>query len=118
VLRQTCIQANVNVVKLEPSQDSTFDYWLTISTLAFRKPLLVPVKLSDYHREVLKGKTINTSVTLNKHGGVWWLTLGYDDVKKSLTSRQKSSRLEWSRTFVLRERASGWDKPHAPPNCS
>src|SRR5690349_20838973 len=24
VLRQTCIQANVNVVKLEPSQDSTF----------------------------------------------------------------------------------------------
>ena len=80
VLRQTCIQANVNVVKLEPSQDSTFDYWLTISTLAFRKPLLVPVKLADYHREALKGKTINTSVTLNKRGGVWWLTLSYDKV--------------------------------------
>jgi putative transposase-like DNA-binding protein/probable transposase len=80
VLRQTCIQANVNVVKLEPSQDSTFDYWLTISTLAFRKPLLVPVKLADYHREALKGKTINTSVTLNKRGGVWWLTLSYDKI--------------------------------------
>jgi Putative transposase DNA-binding domain/Probable transposase len=80
VLRQTCIQANVNVVKLEPSQDSTFDYWLTISTLAFRKPLLVPVKLAAYHREALKGKTINTSVTLNKRGGVWWLTLSYDKV--------------------------------------
>jgi hypothetical protein len=25
-LREPCIQANVNVVKLEPSQDSTFDY--------------------------------------------------------------------------------------------
>src|SRR6266852_3393514 len=32
-LRQTCIQANANVAVLEPAQDSTFDYWLTISTL-------------------------------------------------------------------------------------
>src|SRR5258708_26768073 len=35
VLRQTCIQANVNVAILEPAQDSTFDYWLTIITLEF-----------------------------------------------------------------------------------
>src|SRR2546425_4944885 len=26
-LQQTCIQANVNVVALEPSHNSTFDYW-------------------------------------------------------------------------------------------
>ena len=77
-LRQTCIQANANVVVLEPSQDSTFDYWFTISTLAFRKQLLVPIKLADYHREALKGKTINSSVTLNKRGDGWWLTLSYD----------------------------------------
>src|SRR5206468_1132754 len=64
-LRQTCIQANANVVILEPSQDSSFDYWLRISTLDFRKQLLVPVKLADYHRQALKGKTINSSVTLN-----------------------------------------------------
>ncbi len=38
-LRQTCIQANANVAVLEPAQDSTFDYWLTISTLQFRKQL-------------------------------------------------------------------------------
>src|SRR2546425_6317117 len=31
-LREPCLQANVNVVKLEPSRDSTYDYWLTIST--------------------------------------------------------------------------------------
>jgi len=80
VLRQTCIQANVNVVELGPAQDSTFDYWLTISTLEFRKQVLVPVKLAAYHREVLKGKTINTSVTLNKRGDGWWLTLSYDQV--------------------------------------
>ena len=80
VLRHTCIQANVNVVELGPAQDSTFDYWLTISTLEFRKQLLVPVKLAAYHREALKGKTINSSVTLNKRDDGWWLTLSYDQV--------------------------------------
>jgi hypothetical protein len=79
-LRQTCIQANANVAELELSEDSIFDYWLRISTLVFRKQLLVPVKLADYHREALKGKTINTSVTLNKGEDGWWLTLSYDQV--------------------------------------
>jgi Putative transposase DNA-binding domain len=77
-LSQICIQANVNVVVLEPAQGSTFDYWLTISTLEFRKQILVPIKLATYHREALSGKTINTSVTLNKRGDGWWLTLSYD----------------------------------------
>src|SRR6266446_4981608 len=67
-LSRVCIQANANVAELEPSADSTFDYWLKISTLAFRKQLLVPIKLGAYHREALKGKTINSSVTLNKRG--------------------------------------------------
>nr|HET6901892.1 transposase [Ktedonobacteraceae bacterium] len=79
-LREICVQANVNVVKLEASQDSSFDYWLQISTLEFRKVLLVPVKLADYHRKVLKDKTINSSVTLNKHEDSWWLTLSYDEL--------------------------------------
>ena len=79
-LRQVCIQGNANVVVLEPSQDSTFDYWLKISTLDFRKVLLVPVKLADYHRKALSGKTINSSVTLNKRDSGWWLTLSYDEV--------------------------------------
>jgi len=79
-LRQTCIQANANVVALEASQDSTFDYWVKISTLEFRKQLLLPVKLAAYHREALKDKTINTSVTLNKRADGWWLTLSYDKV--------------------------------------
>src|SRR5690242_9706468 len=79
-LGQTCIQANVNVAILEPARDSTFDYWLKISTLALRKVLLVPVKLATYHREVLAGKTLNTSVTLNKRGDERWLTLSYAKV--------------------------------------
>jgi hypothetical protein len=79
-LRQTCIQANTNVVVLEPSHDSTFDYWLKISTLEFRKPLFTPIKLAAYHRKTLDGKTINTSVTLNMRSDGWWLTLSYDEV--------------------------------------
>src|SRR6266704_3613839 len=79
-LKETCIQANVNVVVLEPSADSSFDYWLKISTLEFRKQVLVPVKLADYHRQALEGKTINSSVQLNKREDGWWLTLSYDEV--------------------------------------
>ncbi len=78
-LRTTCIQANVNVVVLEPSQESTFDYWLKISTLERGKPLRVPVKLAAYHRKVLSGKTLNTSVTLHRRASGWWLTVSYDE---------------------------------------
>jgi len=86
VLKQTCIQANVNVVVLERSRTDTFDYWLRISTLDKRHPLRVPVKLADYHRKALKEKTINTSVTLNKRDGIWWLTLTYDTIIPVKTS--------------------------------
>jgi transposase len=36
--------------------------------------------LAAYHRKALEGKTINTSVTLNKRDDGWWLTLSYDEV--------------------------------------
>jgi len=84
-LREPCIQANVNVVKLEESRDSTYDYWLTISTLEKGQPIVVPVKLAAYHKAALTDpkthqvKKLNTSVQLNKRDGVWWLTLSYDE---------------------------------------
>ena len=85
VLRTPCIQATVNVVKLEPSRDSTYDYWLTISTLEKGQPMQVPVKLSAYHKEQLtdprthQAKPLNSGVQLHKREGVWWLTLSYDE---------------------------------------
>src|SRR5216684_4915223 len=84
-LREPCIQANVNVVKLEESRDSTYDYWLTISTLEKGQPIQVPVKLAAYHKAALtdpkthQGRKLNSSVQLNKRDGVWWLTLSYDE---------------------------------------
>ncbi|HEY6405833.1 MAG TPA: transposase [Ktedonobacteraceae bacterium] len=77
-LRVPCIQANANVLVVEKSEDSTFDYWLRISTLDKGNPLRVPVKLASYHKKALDGRTLNTSTTLSKRKGIWWLTLSFD----------------------------------------
>jgi transposase len=77
-LRVPCIQANANVVVVEKAEDSTFDYWLRISTLDKGNPLRVPVKLASYHKKTLEGRTLNTSTTLYKRKGIWWLTLSFD----------------------------------------
>ncbi len=78
-LRVPCIQANANIVVVEQSEDSIFYYWLRISTLDKGHPLHVPVKLAAYHRQAIEGKTLNTSTTLHKRHGVWWLTLSFDE---------------------------------------
>ena len=67
------------MVVLEPSEDSTFDAWLRISTLEKGNPLRVPVKLASYHRRALAGRAINTSTALHQRKGVWWLTLSFDE---------------------------------------
>jgi putative transposase len=90
-LREVCIQANGNVIKLQEATDSTFDYWLKLSTLDKGNPLLIPVKLADYHKEQLtdpetgKRRKINSSVTLNKREDAWWLTITYDGTVTVLT---------------------------------
>ena len=77
VLKQIVIQANANVVALKPSTESTFDYWLRVSTLDKGQPIRIPVKLAAYHRTALAGKRINTSVTLTRKPNGWWLTVSY-----------------------------------------
>lgn len=78
-LRVPSIQANANVVVLEKSEDSTFDYWVRISTLDTGNPLRVPVKLASYHQQTIAGRTLNTSTTLYKRKGIWWLTLSFEE---------------------------------------
>jgi hypothetical protein len=77
-LKQTSIQANANVAALEPSADSTFDYWLRVSTLDKRRPIRIPIKLAAYHRRILAGRIPNTSLTLTCKPSGWWLTLTVD----------------------------------------
>jgi hypothetical protein len=78
-LKQTVLVANANVVTLEPSEDSTFDYWLRVSTLDKRQPIRIPVRLAAYYRRVLAHRTPNTSMTLARKLSGWWLTLTVDE---------------------------------------
>src|SRR5262249_34407696 len=77
VLKAPVIQANANVAQLQPSRDSSFDYWLRLSTLEKGQPVLLPVKLAAYHRQALVGKTPNAGTTLTRKPDGWWLTLSY-----------------------------------------
>lgn len=99
-LKATNIQANHNVVqltneaelplKLEQSKGQGFDFWLRISTLDKGKPLWLPVKLANYHREKLAGHLPNSSVQLNHHhDGTWRLTISFDE-----TIAQKETQSE------------------------
>jgi putative transposase len=75
LLRNICIQANANVVKLETSRTPTFDYWLRISTLEARKPVRIPIKLYDRAKETVASfPKLCTSVTLNEREGEWYVT--------------------------------------------
>jgi hypothetical protein len=85
-LKQMVVQANANVVALEPSEDSTFDYWLRVSTLDKGQPLRLPVKLAPYHRRMLNGKRICSSMTLMRKPSGWWLTLTVDEQVAATTT--------------------------------
>jgi transposase len=87
-LKQTVIQANANVAILEPSTDSTFDYWLKISTLEKGQPIRVPITLAAYHRRILAGRTPNTSMTLTRKSSGWWLTLTVDQRIAPMTTNE------------------------------
>ncbi len=90
-LKSVCIQANVNVVKAtldtpdtavrleRPTQAETFDLWLQIATLEKRRPLYLPVQLAAYHRQLLSDQKVNSSVTLHRRKGSWWLTLSFNE---------------------------------------
>jgi len=75
-LRNLCIQANANVVVIEPSETPTFDFWLRISTLEAGHPIRVPLKLYARAKAALtEFPTLCTGVTLNQREGQWYATL-------------------------------------------
>ena len=78
-LKKTVIQANANVALLQPSQDTSFAYWLRVSTLEARQTIFLPVKLAAYHQRCLAGKQLDSSVTLTRKADGWWLTLTYEE---------------------------------------
>jgi hypothetical protein len=77
-LRKIVIQANANVALLQSSHDTSFAYWLRISSLESRQTLFLPVQLAAYHERCLAGKRVDSSVTLMRKADGWWLTLTYE----------------------------------------
>ena len=74
-LQNICLQANANVVVVEHSKTSQFDYWLRISTLAAGHPVRIPIKLYKHARETLvQFPKLCSSITLNRWEGVWFAT--------------------------------------------
>lgn len=90
VLRNVTIQANANVVVIEPSESPAFDYWLRISTLDSGHPIRVPLKLYTKARETLKEGTLCSGVTLNRQNGRWYATFVVDipNTKSEATGRK------------------------------
>ncbi|MBI5379506.1 MAG: hypothetical protein HZA23_05055 [Nitrospirae bacterium] len=75
VLRTLCIQANANVVVMEPSKTPTFDVWLRISTLEPGKPVRLPMVLYRRAKETLaEFPNPCTGVMLNRRDGPWYAT--------------------------------------------
>jgi putative transposase len=76
VLRNICIQANTNVVVIEPSRTPQFDFWLRISTLERGHPVRIPICLYAHAKETLtQFPRLCTGVTLNQREGKWYATL-------------------------------------------
>jgi putative transposase len=75
-LHNVCIQANANVVVIEPSRTSQFDYWLRISTLEAGHPVRIPIKLYAHGKETLTHfPKLCRGVRLNRREGEWFATL-------------------------------------------
>lgn len=76
VLSTMCIQANANVVVLEPSETPTFDYWLRVSTLDKGHPVRVPVRLYGNAKNILaQYEKLCRGVTLNQRDGQCYATV-------------------------------------------
>jgi hypothetical protein len=74
-LHNVCIQANANVVVVEPSSTAQFDFWLRISTLEARHPVRIPIKLYEHAKETLaQFQKLCSGVTLNRRDGEWFAT--------------------------------------------
>ena len=74
-LQNVCLQANANVVVIEPSKTSQFDDWLRISTLNAGHPVRIPIKVYEHARETLaQFPKLCSGVTLNRREGEWFAT--------------------------------------------
>jgi len=89
-LQNVCLQANPNVVVIEPSRSPHFDFWLRISTLEAGHPVRIPLRLYDRAKETLaQFPKLCSGVTLNRREGEWYATF----VVERTGPKAKSSKI-------------------------
>ncbi|MGD0753242.1 MAG: transposase [Anaerolineales bacterium] len=89
-LQNVCIQANANVVVIEPSRSTQFDFWLRISTLETGHPIRIPIKLYNHAKETLaQFPKLCNGVTFNRREGKWFATF----IVKRKGSKVESSKV-------------------------
>ena len=92
VLQNSCIQANANVVVIEPSRSPHFDYGLRISTLEAGHPVRMPITLYARAKETLaQFPKLCSGVTLNPREGEWYATLVVE--RKGAKTKSSASKL-------------------------
>jgi hypothetical protein len=90
ILRNMCLQANTNVVVIEPSHTPRYDFWLRISTLEAGHPVRIPITLYTRARKTLaQFPKLCSGVTLNRRDGEWFATF----VVERRGSKAKSSHV-------------------------
>jgi putative transposase len=73
------IQTNANIALVQPSEETSFAYWLRVSTLDKGQPIFLSIMLSTYHQRCLAGKRVDSNVSLTRTLDGWWPTLTYEE---------------------------------------
>lgn len=81
-LKEISIQGNANVIRLEVSKTSSFDFWLVIATLEKGKPIRVPVKMHGYGYKILETGKLCSGVKLEYKKGQWFAAFVVETMNK------------------------------------
>ena len=68
-LKKTVIQANANVALLQPSQETSFAYWLRVSTLEKGQPIFLPVTVGGLSSALSGGQAGRQQRDAHAEGG-------------------------------------------------
>ncbi len=88
-LRVPAMTLDYRFIDVQPSENSSFDYWIKIATLFKGKPILIPVKSYNYLNQYLTDWQLLNGGKLIKQNGQWVLILSF---KKSTPELKQSGK--------------------------
>jgi len=76
-------------VNIEKAENSTFDYWLRISTLNKGKRILLPFRNYDYAKDYFENWKLVNGARLKKEGQKWFLCLTFEKQEPKIKEQGK-----------------------------